>query len=42
VLLTETEASCVVYGMPRVVFEAGLASGQFAIEQMATAVLARL
>jgi two-component system chemotaxis response regulator CheB len=42
VLLTETEASCVVYGMPRVVYEAGLASGQFPIEQMATAVLARL
>jgi two-component system chemotaxis response regulator CheB len=41
VLLVETEASCVVYGMPRVVYEAGLASAQFAIEDMATAVVIR-
>ncbi len=41
-LLVETEASCVVYGMPRVVQEAGLASGQFRSEDMASAVLDRV
>jgi len=41
-LLVETEASCVVYGMPRVVFEAGLASAQFRIDDMAGAVIERV
>lgn len=41
-LLVETEASCVVYGMPRVVYEAGLASAQFPIESMAAAVVERV
>lgn len=41
-LIVETEASCVVYGMPRVVQEAGLASGQFRSEDMASAVLDRV
>jgi two-component system chemotaxis response regulator CheB len=35
-VLTESERSCVVYGMPRSVFEAGLSSGQATIERMAT------
>lgn len=40
-LLVQTEASCVVYGMPRVVFEAGLASAEFSIQDMAAAVVGR-
>jgi two-component system chemotaxis response regulator CheB len=35
-VLTEAEASCVVYGMPRVVAEAGLSSGEARIEEMAS------
>ncbi|HEX6273833.1 MAG TPA: chemotaxis-specific protein-glutamate methyltransferase CheB [Polyangiaceae bacterium] len=35
-VLTESERSCVVYGMPRSVFEAGLSSGEASIERMAT------
>ena len=41
-LLVEAEASCVVYGMPRVVQEAGLAAGQYGIENMAAAILERV
>ncbi len=41
-LLVETEASCVVYGMPRVVFEAGLASAQYSVEKMAGAIIDRV
>jgi two-component system chemotaxis response regulator CheB len=41
-LLTESEASCVVYGMPRVVKEAGLATAEAALEDMAAAIMARL
>lgn len=41
-ILVETEASCVIYGMPRVVHEAGLASAQFRIDDMAAAILQRL
>lgn len=41
-LLVEAEASCVIYGMPRVVYEAGLASAQFRIEDMAAAILDRV
>ncbi len=41
-LLVETEASAVIYGMPRVVYEAGLASAQFSIDDMAAAILARI
>ncbi len=33
-VLTETEASCVVYGMPRAVKEAGLSSGSTSLEGM--------
>ncbi|HXJ18791.1 MAG TPA: chemotaxis-specific protein-glutamate methyltransferase CheB [Polyangia bacterium] len=34
-VLTEAEASCVVYGMPRAVKEAGLSDGEAEIDQMA-------
>ncbi len=37
-VLTEAEASCVVYGMPRVVDEAGLSSGRVPLEHLAAAV----
>jgi two-component system chemotaxis response regulator CheB len=38
-ILTESESSCVVYGMPRAVHEAGLSSGEAPIEAMAAAIL---
>jgi two-component system, chemotaxis family, protein-glutamate methylesterase/glutaminase len=41
-ILVETEASCVIYGMPRVVYEAGLASAQLRIDDMAAAILERI
>jgi len=41
-LLTESELSCVVYGMPRVVKEAGLSSGEFSLDRMAAEITARL
>ena len=41
-VLTEAERSCVVYGMPRVVKEAGLSSGEFELAQMAAAISARI
>ncbi len=34
-IITEAESSCVVYGMPRVVVEAGLSAAQVPIERMA-------
>jgi two-component system chemotaxis response regulator CheB len=37
--LTESEGSCVVYGMPRAVAEAGLSIGRARIEDMATAIV---
>jgi two-component system chemotaxis response regulator CheB len=40
-VLTETEASCVVYGMPRVVKEAGLSVAEAPIEQMIAAIRSR-
>lgn len=39
-VLNEAESSCVVFGMPRVVREAGLSSGEFPIEAMAGAIAA--
>jgi len=36
---TEAEASCVVYGMPRAVVEAGLSDASFALDEMAEAIL---
>jgi two-component system, chemotaxis family, protein-glutamate methylesterase/glutaminase len=41
-MLTETEASCVVYGMPRSVVDAGLSAGQAALEDMAPLIVERL
>jgi len=41
-VLTETEASCVVYGMPRVVKEAGLSAAEASLERMAAELGARL
>ena len=41
-ILTEAEESCVVYGMPRSVVEAGLSDSSSTIENMASAILDRL
>jgi two-component system chemotaxis response regulator CheB len=41
-ILTESEASCVVYGMPRSIVEAGLSDGEVPLEQMADALLERV
>lgn len=41
-VLTESESSCVVYGMPRSVVEAGLSDGQVALDRMADALMARV
>ena len=41
-VLTESEASCVVYGMPRSIVEAGLSDGEVLLEGMADAVMARV
>lgn len=41
-VLTESEASCVVYGMPRSVVEAGLSDGQVMLDRMADAMMAHL
>jgi two-component system chemotaxis response regulator CheB len=41
-ILTEAESSCVVYGMPRAVGEAGLRDGEADIDHMANAILRNL
>lgn len=41
-VLTETEESCVVYGMPRVVKEAGLSLAEASLSQMAAEISARI
>src|SRR4051795_4827572 len=41
-VLTESEASCVVYGMPRSIVEAGLSDGEVMLDRMAVAVMARV
>jgi two-component system chemotaxis response regulator CheB len=41
-VLTEAEESCVVYGMPRAVDEAGLSDARVTLEHMADAILERL
>lgn len=41
-VLTESEASCVVYGMPRSIVEAGLSDGQVMLDGMADALMARI
>jgi two-component system chemotaxis response regulator CheB len=40
--LTESESSCVVYGMPRAVAEAHLSVGEATIDNMADAILRHL
>jgi two-component system, chemotaxis family, protein-glutamate methylesterase/glutaminase len=42
VIFTESEESCVVYGMPRSVVEAGLSDGVFPLELMARAIMERV
>ena len=41
-VLTESEESCVVYGMPRSVVEAGLSDASVTLENMAVAILERI
>ena len=41
-ILTEAEETCVVYGMPRSVVEAGLSDGSVGLDQMADAILEQL
>ena len=41
-ILTEAEESCVVYGMPRAVDEAGLSNGRIPLEMMADAIMEHL
>jgi two-component system chemotaxis response regulator CheB len=41
-VLTEAEDSCVIYGMPRSVVEAGLSDGAVPLGQMAQAIMERL
>ena len=41
-ILTEAEESCVVYGMPRSVVEAGLSDSSVTLENMAAAIVERL
>jgi two-component system chemotaxis response regulator CheB len=42
IVLTEAESSCVVYGMPRAVVEAGLSDESVPLEGMAQAIMDRL
>jgi len=41
-VLTQTESSCVVYGMPRSVWEAGLATAEAPLSRMAAEIAARV
>jgi len=41
-VLTESEETCVVYGMPRSVMEAGLSDASVPLERMALAIMERL
>lgn len=41
-ILTESEESCVVYGMPRSIVDAGLSDGVFPLELMARAIMERI
>ena len=41
-ILTETESTCVVYGMPRSVVEAGLSDGEVPLDHMAQAIMERI
>lgn len=41
-VLTEAESSCVIYGMPRCVHEAGLSTAEAPLSEMAAAILLRM
>ena len=41
-ILTEAEDSCVVYGMPRSVVEAGLSDASFPLDRLAEAIMERI
>lgn len=41
-VLTEAESSCVIYGMPRSVVEAGLSDASFPLDRMAQAIVERI
>jgi two-component system chemotaxis response regulator CheB len=41
-VLTEAEESCVVYGMPRAVVEAGLSDASVPLEQLTDAIVERV
>ena len=41
-ILVEAESSCVVYGMPRVIAEAGLADAELELERLPEAILAEV
>jgi two-component system chemotaxis response regulator CheB len=41
-VLTEAEESCVIYGMPRSVVEAGLSDGAILLGQLANAIMKRV
>jgi two-component system chemotaxis response regulator CheB len=42
VVIGESEQSCVIYGMPRAAKESGAISAEYAIEEMAQAIVDRL
>lgn len=42
IVLTESEASCIIYGMPRCVVEAGLSDGEASLDSMAMEISKRL
>lgn len=42
IVLTEAEKSCVIYGMPRSVSEAGLSDGAFPLDELAQAITSRI
>jgi two-component system, chemotaxis family, protein-glutamate methylesterase/glutaminase len=42
IVLTEAEATCVVYGMPRSVVEAGLSDASHTLERMPRAIMERI
>ncbi len=41
-VITEAEETCVVYGMPRAVVEAGLSDGAYPLDRMASAIVERV
>jgi two-component system chemotaxis response regulator CheB len=41
-VLTESEESCVIYGMPRSVVECGLSDASFSLNNMAQAIMDRI